>query len=84
MVSLVEKKSLEVEKSFYVGGKEIRHSAINEEFIAVSCELNDGTKEACLEIYAIADIVGREGVGIEVKPRYRKMGYYYYPEIVKD
>lgn len=67
-----------------VDGKEIRHSAINGEYIVVSCQLINGTQQASLEVYAIEDILAQEVVSVKIQPRYKKIGYYYYPELVKN
>jgi hypothetical protein len=62
-VSLLKEGDLSVAHQFQVAGKEVRHTCINEEFLATSSELIDSSDQALLEVFSLDKI--KEG---SIKP----------------
>jgi hypothetical protein len=60
LISLLDKENLELKHQFYAPGKEIRHSCLTDwqenNYLAVSCELNEGTHGSVLAIYSLEKI----------------------------
>jgi hypothetical protein len=56
LISILLKEDLEVVHQFYSPGKEIRHASFTDKYMAVSCELLDGTEEGILASYRIENI----------------------------
>ena len=60
LISLFNKENLELKHQFYAPGKEIRHSCITDHadhnYLALSCELNEGTHGSVLAIYSLDSI----------------------------
>jgi hypothetical protein len=78
LISLLNRGTLDLEHQFYAPGKEIRHSCLtdreSDNYLAVSCELNDQSKGTVLAVYSITDI--EAGIYDTV---HQKDGFYYYP-----
>jgi hypothetical protein len=60
LITLLNRESLFIEHQFYAPGKEIRHSCLTDwadnNYLAVSCELNDQSDGTILTIYSLKDI----------------------------
>jgi len=64
---------------FQAAGKEVRHTCLNDEFLATSSELIPDSDQAILEVFSLEKI--REG---NFKPVFEERGYFYFPEIAGE
>ena len=66
-------------QQFRAPGKEIRHSAFTNKYLAISAELLEGTDEALLLSYKMTDVLDGK-----FEPLVSLKGHFYYPEYFGD
>lgn len=64
---------------FNTAGKEVRHTCLNDEFLASSSEVIQDSDESMLEVFSLERI--RQN---NFKPVFEARGYFYFPEIHVD
>lgn len=79
LISILNKVDFSIVQQFRAPGKEIRHSSFTDKYLAISAELVEGTDEALLVSYKLADLL--EG---NLEPLVTLKGHYYYPEYEGD
>ena len=79
LLSILNKLDFSIVRQFRAPGKKVKHSAFTEKYLAISAELLEGTDEALLLSYQIADLL--EG---KLEPLICLKGYFYYPEYFGD